>query len=68
MFARKHVSVIPVSIAPAPQPAQEPESITGRSMTVRIASPTKGLISNSAEAVERGTTWDRAGPCGTGYC
>ena len=37
MFARKHVSIIPVSIVPWLQLSQKPESIAGRSMAVRAA-------------------------------
>ena len=37
MFARKHVSVIPVSIVPWIQLSQKKESIAGRSMAVRAA-------------------------------
>ena len=36
-FARKHVSMIPVRIGPAPRPSQKPESITRRSRAVRTA-------------------------------
>ena len=37
MFARKHVSVIPVGIVPWLQLSQKKESIAGRSMAVRAA-------------------------------